>query len=103
MSADLAARLAAVAALPDQKQKLEEYKRQLQATLASASVEDCNAFVDHSAFGCVGARGVLEWRGDLGGGAAAAAALSDARARRVAGAAFVTHNTHTHTHTKHCQ
>ena len=47
--ADLAARLGAVAALNDQKQKLEEYKRLLQATLASASALDCNAFVDHSA------------------------------------------------------
>lgn len=45
-----AQQLAAIAANPDQKAKVEQYKSALHSIVASASVEACRAFVDHS--GC---------------------------------------------------
>ncbi len=48
MEGNVRAQLATVAALPDQKAKLEQYKALLNSILSSQSVEACNTFVDHS-------------------------------------------------------
>ena len=39
-----------VAALSDQKQKIEQYRAALQKVLQNGSTEQCKEFVDHSAF-----------------------------------------------------
>ena len=42
------ASLNAIAAQPDQKQKVEQYKAALQQIIASGSVQQCQQFADHS-------------------------------------------------------
>ncbi len=45
----MASRMDAIAALPDQKSKLEQYRQVLSTISTGASVADLQAFVDHSA------------------------------------------------------
>ena len=42
------ATLDAIAAQPDQKNKIEQYKSVLQQTVSSGSVQECHKFADHS-------------------------------------------------------
>ena len=42
------ATLSAIAAQPDQKSKIEQYKAALQQIVSSGSVTDCQGFADHS-------------------------------------------------------
>ena len=42
------ATLDAIAAQPDQKNKIEQYKTVLQQTVSSGSVQECQKFADHS-------------------------------------------------------
>ena len=42
------ASLNAIAAQPDQKQKVEQYKAALQQIIASGSLQQCQQFADHS-------------------------------------------------------
>lgn len=46
--ASIAQALSAIAAMPDQKAKTDGYRSLLAGLLAKESVEECNAFVDHS-------------------------------------------------------
>lgn len=42
------ATLDAIAAQPDQKNKIEQYKTVLQQIVSSGSVKECQKFADHS-------------------------------------------------------
>lgn len=42
------ATLSAIAAQPDQKSKIEQYKTALQRMVSSGSVKECRGFADHS-------------------------------------------------------
>lgn len=42
------ATLDAIAAQPDQKSKIEQYKNFLQQTVSSGRVQECQKFADHS-------------------------------------------------------
>lgn len=42
------ASLEQIAALPDQKQKIEQYRQVLEGTIASGSAIECKCFVNHS-------------------------------------------------------
>ncbi len=44
----MASQLAGIAALPDQRSKVEQYRQALTAITASGSVAEMQAFVDHS-------------------------------------------------------
>lgn len=44
----MASQLDSIAALPDQKSKLDQYRQALSAITATGSVAELQAFVDHS-------------------------------------------------------
>ena len=46
------AELEAIAAQPDQKSKIEQYKVALQQIISSGSVQQCQGFADHSKGSC---------------------------------------------------
>lgn len=50
MTSQLASRLAAIVAVPDQKLRADEYRAVLAEVVALASVDLCKHFVEHS--GC---------------------------------------------------